>query len=391
MDQSFPKRAPRARRRAGFTLVELLVVISIIALLLGLLLPSLAGAREAAHGVVCQANLKSIGAAQQAYISENRGALAGSPATTAQDLLNDPEAAAGDAIRVRGAATQPWDWAAPLLFGFMSDGSQMPRDRPERFNMLNGTDGFENPLSRSSGAHGVLACPSNRVVAAPFVGDDVRPAGTPEFPATLAFSYQSGRDILWGAGPAPGGNEFRPSWARQGFWATDPSNGQCAYPGFSDLTLPGGSGYRPTINRLAQPASKIFVADGTRFQKSDLRLVDHDTDSNAGFGGAFADIGAWNIANTRAYPPGTNAVGWNMSGISFRHGATGSDTTGEGSQEQGNAVFYDGHVERLSLAEARRPEYWVPSDSKVNWTALSEELRAEYSSRVERGREVRIP
>lgn len=51
----------RLRAAAGFTLVELLVVISIIALLIALLLPALAQAKAAAESVACGANLHSIG------------------------------------------------------------------------------------------------------------------------------------------------------------------------------------------------------------------------------------------------------------------------------------------------------------------------------------------
>jgi prepilin-type N-terminal cleavage/methylation domain-containing protein len=55
----------------AFTLVELLVVISIIAMLLAVLIPALNGARETAKKTICGANLKQLGVASTAYASEH--------------------------------------------------------------------------------------------------------------------------------------------------------------------------------------------------------------------------------------------------------------------------------------------------------------------------------
>jgi prepilin-type N-terminal cleavage/methylation domain-containing protein/prepilin-type processing-associated H-X9-DG protein len=86
-------------RASGFTLVELLVVISVIAVLISLLLPSLGAAREAAVRTSCANNLRQVGVMLSAYYADHgslparvMGTRGDSPHVVAPNMSREPVA-----------------------------------------------------------------------------------------------------------------------------------------------------------------------------------------------------------------------------------------------------------------------------------------------------------
>ncbi len=104
---------PPLSRKKGFTLVELLVVIGIIALLISILLPTLSSARRSAQTVACASNARQLALAIRLFAQEHRGYM---PTVSDKDhaWARDPTRS----IWVYRSGTNPpvvLDWASSLL------------------------------------------------------------------------------------------------------------------------------------------------------------------------------------------------------------------------------------------------------------------------------------
>lgn len=101
--------ANRWGHSGGFTLIELLVVIAIIAVLMGILMPSLRKARQQARAVICQSNLKQWGGIWSMYLNDHDNIFPNGMTGVWVEPLRSYYRNAGEKMRVCPTATKSED------------------------------------------------------------------------------------------------------------------------------------------------------------------------------------------------------------------------------------------------------------------------------------------
>jgi len=345
--ESKPRLGHVGVRRSGFTLIELLVVIAIIAVLIGLLLPAVQAAREAARRLQCLNNLKQIGLA-----------------------LHNYHDAVGCLPWGQGLGEQWQDWSAhSQLLPYLEQGALF--NALNFSTMVNGCqpDGGcpENSTAKNSQIN-VFLCPS-----------DLNRLTTPEGHNNYVACSGSGADTTAQRGPLMGpflgplGPDQNNSAKAQVLSFRDITDGLSQSAAFSEKVKGIGNSnvhdsVKPTsfVVYLVKPATTSgppnLYSDPCMLQDPATATPASGYGYNAGFGGGTG--GSWAIGYpvhtryTHVMPPNTWSCDWGNGGDGIQGTHTGGAHTAS-SHHTGvvNVLFCDGSIKAIKDSISR-PVWW---------------------------------
>jgi prepilin-type N-terminal cleavage/methylation domain-containing protein/prepilin-type processing-associated H-X9-DG protein len=156
----------RGNARRGFTLVELLVVIGIIAVLIGILLPSLSRARAAAKGTQCLSNLRQMTMGMIMYADANRGFLPPVNGGNQKFTINGSDWTV--AVRWYGGAYGPTSPTSPSVTDGIFYGPAAPAARYWGAASVSGCPSFEEAADLGRVGYGPVAYAYNALAGHQF-------------------------------------------------------------------------------------------------------------------------------------------------------------------------------------------------------------------------------
>lgn len=315
-----PSHTSGMKQRVGFTLIELLVVVAIIALLIGILLPSLGAARDRARTVACGATMRSFGQGLAIYSTEYDNLFPGPNIT---GLTMGIQGSSYKPLNVATEPVQNLDWISPMMGKTMS----FPNDLAARYVAL-----FNSKIR----------CPSNAerydYEYPSFKGGDVK---------TLPINSPGNLSLVSYTGIA-------------GFMANDDASAavnyslsKCTIGNLSDYVV-APSGFRFKRGQIGNESQKVFAIEGARYYDPGKKQTSYNTFFKQNDGGNFMVVGP--VVNLTGDPFDLDsankptAVGKRLA---YRH------------RGKLNAVFFDGHVEQLDGPSSVKVDYYFPTGTKI--------------------------
>ncbi len=327
--------------RRGVTLVETVVAVGVVSAVVGVSAPVVMSARAKARQTVCLTTQRSLHQGMAQFVITNRQHLPGVNRTGLRYMgsLANRRLMYGDTSASTPVST--FDWISPIL----GEEIGLSVNRAERTAQI-----FE-----------WLACPEADHVCDKLYERPFPPEDKEDF---RAIQEEGGfRQISY---LSPAAFHLRgPGW-RATQYMTYRWRGPAVPP----------ARYIPMMDRIGNPSSKVWVADGTRYLTRS-GVLDFDVNATPEFFGSFTSSGPIYAAST-AYgskpnspqlagetPQAVHDDNWKMS---YRHGGSI------------NVMFFDGSAQSLTRAEANTDATrWYPGGSEFTGSSATEEALGNHS------------
>lgn len=329
----------------GFTLVELLVVIGIIAVLISILLPALGKARAAAQTVQCLANLRTMGQAMQLYAAESGGYILGAGSTSGRGIFKNDYSGMNytETAIPADAPIYPSDYIGPMI-------RQLRIKLPSNASGAGTSTAAQRYQEYLSLAQ--FRCPSasQELLLPAYMGMDAGALPPLSYSTSFGFTMNAG---TWFTSSAPG------------ITSATRVSGSTSWP-------QPPTGFVPKLSKVGSAGAKVFAADGSRIvlnQTADYNIQLSSTSqiwASTSFGsyGVYSDYGPWSSCTSaydRSWATGNSPFGSKDSRfVSFRHGARAA-----GGTLRMNVVYFDGHGETLDEMAAANPAIWLPKGTAI--------------------------